>query len=68
MVAQGHRAVMLYVVQRDDCNRFAVAGDIDPAYASALQDVKSRGVEAICYDCHLNTEEIILNQSLPIVP
>lgn len=67
MVAQGHRAVMLYVVQRDDCNRFAVARDIDPAYASALEDVKSRGVEIICYDCRLSTEAIILHQPLPII-
>ncbi|MGK2872072.1 MAG: DNA/RNA nuclease SfsA [Alphaproteobacteria bacterium] len=67
MVAQGHRAVMLYVVQRDDCNRFAVARDIDPTYASALEDVKSRGVEIICYDCRLSTEAIILHQPLPII-
>lgn len=67
MVAQGHRAVMLYVVQRDDCNRFAVARDIDPTYASAVEDVKSRGVEIICYDCRLSTEAIILHQPLPII-
>ncbi len=67
MLAQGHRAVMLYLVQRDDCNRFTVAGDIDPAYARALNDAQSRGVEAICYDCRLSVEEIILNQALPIV-
>jgi sugar fermentation stimulation protein A len=67
MVALGHRAVMLYIVQREDCRRFAVAGDIDPAYASALNDAQFQGVEAICYDCRMGVEEISLNRSLPIL-
>ena len=67
LVAQGHRAVMLFIVQREDCSRFSVAGDIDPAYARALDNARRQGVEAICYDCRLSTEEIILNQSLPIL-
>ncbi len=67
MVAQGRRAVMLYIVQREDCSRFTVAGDIDAAYASALAEAQRRGVEAVCYDCRLSINEIILNRSLPIL-
>lgn len=43
----GIRAVMLYVVQRIDVNRFAPAWDIDPQYAKVLQKAYSEGVEVI---------------------
>ena len=58
MVAEGHRAVMVYLVQREDSRRFAIAGDIDPAYAEALEDALAAGVEAVCYACRLSTAAI----------
>lgn len=58
MAKDGHRAVMLYIIQRDDADTFALANDIDPAYAKAFQDAKKEGVEAIAYQCHLDTKEI----------
>jgi sugar fermentation stimulation protein A len=58
MVAAGHRAVMFYLVQRIDCGRFAIAGDIDPTYAKELYRAMGRGVEAICYDCDIATTGI----------
>lgn len=64
-VAGGHRAVMLYVIQRADCNRFALAADIDPAYARAFAAARVAGVEAICYGCVLSREEIMLDKALP---
>lgn len=67
MVRQGARAVMVYLVQRGDCNHFRVAEDIDPAYASALSDARACGVEAICYDCDISTEEITVARKLPLM-
>ncbi|MEE8532905.1 MAG: DNA/RNA nuclease SfsA [Alphaproteobacteria bacterium] len=66
MVAAGNRAVMLYLVQREDCDGFAIAGDIDPGYAAALARARAVGVEAICYSCKLSTEAIILDAALPL--
>lgn len=65
-VEAGHRAVMLYVVQRADCDHFRLAGDIDPAYARALDRALSRGVEACCYACNVTPETIELDRRLPL--
>lgn len=66
-VAQsGARAVMLFVVQRSDCRRFAPAADLDPAYAEALKSAVSAGVELLCYDCDVTTAEVVLRKALEI--
>ena len=64
MVAQGMRAVMVYLVQREDCDGFAIAGDLDPTYAETLLRARAAGVEAICYSCRLTTTSIILDRAL----
>jgi sugar fermentation stimulation protein A len=66
MVREGHRAAMLYLVQRADCTRFALAVDIDPAYATAFKAARAQGVEALCYTTTLSSEHIVLGQPLPI--
>jgi sugar fermentation stimulation protein A len=66
MVAAGCRAVMLYLVQRNDCTHFRVAEDIDPAYAAGLARAQAAGVEAICYACDVTTQTIALDRPLPV--
>lgn len=66
MVAAGHRAVMLYLVQRGDCRQFRIAEDIDPAYAAALAAARTRGVETLCYACDLRLEGIEVAGPLPL--
>ena len=58
MVADGHRAVMVYLVQRGDCCHFRPAADIDPTYASELQIAQKAGVEILCYQCTLSPSAI----------
>lgn len=66
MAKTGHRALMLYVVQRGDCESFNLAADIDPDYAAAFDRARAAGVEAACYACTVTTEGIDIVHSLPI--
>lgn len=67
MVTQGHRAVMLYVVQRTDCTALSLAADIDPAYAAAFAAALAAGVEVLAYDCVMDTGRIVLNKPVLFV-
>jgi sugar fermentation stimulation protein A len=66
MARAGHRAVVLFVVQRDDCGTFRVAGDLDPAYNRAFEAARQAGVEALCYACEVSEAGIDLARSLPL--
>ncbi len=66
MAKQGHRACLLYIVQRSDCTQFSPAADIDPQYSQALMQAKDAGVDLLCYDCEITTQEIVLRRALPI--
>lgn len=68
VVRQGGRAVMLFLVQRDDCDTFAVAADIDPAYAERLASARQAGVETLCYCCRMSPEEIRVAHKLDWAP
>ena len=67
MVAEGQRAVMLYLVQRSDCARFTLARDLDPAYGRAFDDAKAAGVEAICHGTLISRDGVSLGGPIPIV-
>ena len=63
----GARAAMLYIVQREDCDSFTLAADIDSAYAAAFAEARASGVEALAYACRLSPAGIAVDRPLPIV-
>ncbi|MGD9828385.1 MAG: DNA/RNA nuclease SfsA [Hyphomicrobiaceae bacterium] len=67
MVGQGHRAVMVFLVQRADAERLSLAGDIDPNYADAFARASASGVEALALRCRLSPEAITVERTIPIV-
>lgn len=62
---QGMRAVMLYVIQRNDVEIFAPAKEIDPEYAKALKIAYEKGVEIIPMQVKVTPEKIELLKELP---
>jgi len=64
----GDRAVVLFIVQRDDCDRFAPAADIDPIYAAAFRAARAQGVEALCYGCKVSPDAIELQRAMLVEP
>lgn len=61
MVKQGHRAVMLYVIQRTDDLPFKLACQIDKKYCEAFDEVTKNGVEVLVYQSSINYEEIFIS-------
>ncbi len=66
MAELGHRAVMIYLIQRSDCESFAICTDLDPFYAAAFVRAQSRGVEAYALKCKVTSEGIEPFESVSI--
>lgn len=67
MVDAGHRAVMVFCVQRGDADAFRLADDLDPAYACGFREAVAAGVEAVCYRCRVSPAAIEVEKSIPIL-
>ncbi len=66
MVAEGHRAAMLYIIQRGDCARLSIAADFDPAYAKAYARARAAGVEAYAVACRVSSQQISALDLIPV--
>ena len=60
----GFQSYILYLIQREDCDSFRIAKDIDKKYKIAFSKALKSGVKILCYDCKLNNEEIKLNNQI----
>jgi sugar fermentation stimulation protein A len=58
MVEAGCRAVMLYIIQRDDCDCLQICEELDPVYGAAFRRARRRGVEAYAVTCCITPEGI----------
>lgn len=64
MVKQGHRAVMLYAIQRSDGSTFKPAAKIDAKYAEGLKEAYKNGVEIIAYRAEIDPPKIELKHKV----
>jgi sugar fermentation stimulation protein A len=62
--AAGHRAVLLYIVQRSDCQSLCLASDIDPAYSKAF--FSPDPIEAYAWSCQVTPQAITLKKAMSI--
>ncbi len=66
-VQAGHRAVIVFCVQRNDVTEVRPADAIDPEYGQALREALEHGVEALACRATLSSREITLNTEIPVV-
>lgn len=66
LVQNGKRAVMLYIIQRDDCDALAICGDLDPGYGRAFQAAIMQGVEAYAVKCTITPSFIAPHKGVAI--
>ena len=67
MVVQGHRAMMVFLIQIGSADRLAFARDIDPRYGAAFDRARAKGVEAIAYRCAISAVEIAVTGAVPVL-
>ncbi len=66
MVEAGHRAVMVYLIQRPDCETLKICRDLDSNYGVAFDKAMKRGVEALAVRCHISPREIRFDRLVPV--
>lgn len=66
MVREGHRAVMVFLVQRGDAERLNLARDVDPSYGAAFDAARSAGVDAVAIRCKVTPVAIHADVIIPI--
>lgn len=67
MVHEGHRAVMVYLVQCESPTHFSLTRDLDPVYVDAFIAARKAGVEAIALTCHMSPDTITVKTRIPIL-
>ena len=63
---KNYKIFILYLIQRDDCELFQIAKDIDPNYAAALKKGVKNNLKILCYDCKFYSKGIKLNKKLKL--
>ena len=64
---KNYKIFIIYLIQRDDCESFAIAKDIDPNYANALSKAVKNNLNILCYDCKFSSKGIKLNNKIKFI-
>ena len=66
MAQQGHRALIVFCVQRGDIDQVQAAQEIDPVYAQSLREAVGWGVEPLALQFDVRTDGIFFERCLPV--
>ena len=66
-IGSGARAVEEGIIQIASPGRFAVARDIDPAFAAAFHVARGQGVQMLAWRCNVNLNGIDIAAPVPII-
>jgi len=66
IVREGNRAMVFFLAQRADVERFRVADQMDVEFGQALRDAMARGVEVVCYRAKVQRRGIELDRRLAV--
>ena len=61
---KGYKIFILYLIQRNDCNLFTIAKDIDTEYAKALSEAVKNNLKILGYDCKFSSKGIKMNNKI----
>jgi len=62
--SKGYKIFMLYLIQREDCNSFKIAKDIDLEYSDSLIKAMKKKLNILCYDCKFSSKGIKLSKKI----
>ena len=60
----GYESYILYLIQREDCESFKIAKDIDQEYKIAFNKALKNKVNVLCFNCELSNKEIKINKQI----
>jgi sugar fermentation stimulation protein A len=61
---KGFESYILYLIQRENCDSFKIAKDIDREYKIAFDKALEKNINVLCYDCKLTNKEIKINKQI----
>ena len=61
---KGYEVYLLYLIQRNDCNQFKIAKDIDKKYDELLTKAVKKNLNILCFDCKFYSKGIKLNRCI----
>lgn len=67
MIDEGHQAMMLFIIQRNDGDQFKIATDIDAVYGETFENARRHGVKAQAICCYITAQSITPLRSIEII-
>ena len=61
---KGYEVYLVFVIQREDCDKFNIAKDIDPEYSKLLNKAVKKKLNILCYDCKFSSKGIKVNKKI----